>query len=186
MKTKVLSFSALLAGLLGSAVLPALTAKEETTSTYRTEVNFLEPERFTDVRERNYDSESDRDRILGELKTHLQKQAQAYVPEGGKLSVKITDVDLAGEFEPWRGPAAQDVRIVKDIYAPRINLSYRLTDANGEVIKQGERVLTNMSFLLTASPTSVSDPLRHEKALIDDWLRSEFGQVKKSDGRAGS
>lgn len=146
----------------------------------RTEVTFFEPQRFTDVGERFNDTDRNRDYILGELRTHLQERAQLYVPAGQKLSVTITDVDLAGEFEPWRGPAAADVRIVKEIYAPRIKLSFRLTDANGEVIKQGNRELTNLNFLMTAPPTLLSDPYRHDKALLEDWVRSEFRHDPKA------
>lgn len=145
----------------------------------RTEVTFFEPEHFTDARDNN-DTDKGRDYILGELKRHLEERAQTYIPEGAKLSVTITDVDLAGQFEPWRGPAAADVRIVKEIYPPRIKLSFRLTDANGDVTKQGDRELANMNFLMTAAPTLISDPYRHDKALIDDWLRTEFRHEKKN------
>lgn len=143
-------------------------------------MTFVEPEHFTDASDSHGGSDHGRDGVLAELKTYLQEHAKAYLPKGAKLSVKITDVDLAGEFEPWRGPSAMDVRIVKEIYAPRINLSYQVVDASGTPIKQGERVLTNMNFLQTASPATVNDPRRHEKALIDDWIRSEFGSLKKS------
>lgn len=143
-------------------------------------MNFFEPQSFKDVGDRYNDSERSRDYILGELRKHLQERAQSYISEGQKLLVTITDVDLAGEFEPWRGPAAGDVRIVKEIYPPRIKLSFRLTDAAGEVIKQGERELTNLNFLMTAAPTLISDPYRHDKALLDDWLRAEFRRDPKA------
>jgi hypothetical protein len=179
MKTNSGSLSFLIAGLF-IAALPSLPAGEESKGSDRVDVVFFEPEQFTDVREHNMDSDKARDYILHQLKSYLQDRARVYVPEGGKLTVTITDVDLAGEFEPWRGSAAMDVRIVKDIYPPRIKLSYRLTDANGGVIKQGERSLTNMDFLQNALALSTSDPLRHEKALLDDWLRSDFQRNKKS------
>ena len=63
---------------------------------------------------------------------------------------------------------------MKEIYPPRIKLSFRLTDGNGDVVKQGERELTNPNFLMLALPTTINDPFRHEKALIDDWLGREF------------
>ena len=110
---------------------------------------------IADVGDRFDDTDRNRDYILGELRKHLQDRAEGYLAEGQKLTVTITDVDLAGEFEPWRGPAAADVRIVKEIYPPRIKLSFRLTDASGAVVKQGERELTNLNFLMTAAPTLV-------------------------------
>ena len=169
--------SALVVSALGFT--GALEAAPAETSASRIEVAFFEPERFTDVRDTGMESERGRDYILGQLKTYLQERAGTYLPEGAILSVRITDVDLAGEFEPWRGPAAADVRIVKEIYPPRIKLSFRLSNAAGEVIKQGERELTNLNFLMTAAPTLTSDPYRHDKALLDDWLRTEFQREKK-------
>ncbi|MEO6568026.1 MAG: DUF3016 domain-containing protein [Opitutaceae bacterium] len=158
----------------------ALHAASQEKPTPRTEVVFFESERFTDVRDTSTDAPQGRDYILRELKTYLQERAQDYVPEGAKLSVTVTDIDLAGEFEPWRVGSAADVRIVKEIYPPRIKLSFRLTDAAGDVVKQGERELTNPNFLMMALPTMVNDPYRHEKALIDDWLSREFTRPKKS------
>ena len=41
------------------------------------------------------------------------------------LQLTIDDIKLAGSFEPWRGPDAQDIRFLKDIYPPSMNLHYR-------------------------------------------------------------
>ena len=169
----------LLAGFSGASVIPAGFAAPAPKAELRTAVSFFEPEKFTDVRDSNVSTEKSRADILDQLKTHLQERAQTYVPEGGKLSVTVTDVDLAGDFEPWRGPSAQDVRIVRDMYPPRINLSFRLTDANGDVIKQGSRELRDLNFMQGIS-IARNDPYHYEKALLDDWLRSEFQPNKKN------
>ncbi|MGC4071324.1 MAG: DUF3016 domain-containing protein [Nibricoccus sp.] len=94
--------------------------------------------------------------------------------------ISISDIDLAGDFEPWRGPQFTDVRVVKDLYPPRVNLSFKLTDASGTVVKEGERQLRNLSFQMTATPAFSSDSLRYEKALLDNWLRDEFPKSKEA------
>jgi len=86
---------------------------------------------------------------------------------------------MAGDFEPWRGAQFQDVRVVKEIYPPRINLSYKLTDASGAVVKEGEESLRDTSFMLTTTPIPNNDSLRYEKALLDNWLRREFPKQRK-------
>jgi len=48
---------------------------------------------------------------------------------------------MAGEFETWRGPQACSVRVMLDIYAPRIRLEFRLTDRDGKVVSAGPRDL---------------------------------------------
>ena len=73
----------------------------------RTEVIFDHPEKFTDVKNASCPSDKGRDGILEQLRGHLVSRADSYIPEGCKLSITFTDIDLAGDFEPWRGPAWQ-------------------------------------------------------------------------------
>jgi hypothetical protein len=109
----------------------------------RAEVNFFEPQKFTDVRD-SYMGDYDRTTYLDSIREHVLEQAKYYVPEGHSLSVTFTDIDMAGDFEPWRGPRFDDIRIVKDIYPPRISLAFRLTDADGKVVKEGKRELRDL------------------------------------------
>lgn len=140
----------------------------------RAEVLFFEPAKFTDLRASHMSSDADRDGYLEQLRDYIVSQARHYVPEGCLLSVTFTDIDMAGDFEPWLGPRWDDVRIVRDIYPPRIELAFRVTDAEGNVLKQGQRKLRDTGFMMKIRMASDNDPLRHEKALIDDWLRGEF------------
>jgi hypothetical protein len=146
----------------------------------RIEINYLEPAKFTDVAD-SYPQGTDkgREHTLAELKSYLAKTALRHVPAGQKLAITITDVDLAGDFEPWRGPQMMDVRVVKDLYPPGIKLAFRLVDAQGNVIKTGTRELRDLGFMMKLTMGFRDDPLRHEKALIDDWLGAEFRDTKK-------
>lgn len=145
----------------------------------KTEVVFFEPEKFTDVRDTNgSDSESARNELLAELRAHFVKQANRLLAQGQVLKITVTDIDLAGEFEPWRATGGSDIRVVRDIYPPRIVLAFRLTDAAGNILAQGDRTLGDLDFLHRLS-LRMDEPRRHEKALIDDWLRKEFGALKK-------
>jgi len=55
----------------------------------------------------------------------------------GALAITLTDVDMAGELETWRGPPACNVRVMLDIYVPRITLEFRLTSRDGKVVSSG-------------------------------------------------
>ncbi len=145
----------------------------------RVEVNFSDPEKFTDAADGPRGSDHGRDGNLETLKDHLVERASRALPEGQHLSVTITDVDLAGEVEPWRTGAAQDIRLIKDIYSPRIALDYRVTDASGAVVKEGSARLSDLSFNMKLHANR-SDARVYEKDLIDDWVRAEFGNKKKS------
>lgn len=163
-------------GLLPAA---ALQAAAEVRTVARANVVFFEPQKFTDVRDA-YMGDPDRTTYLDQIRDHVLEQAKYYVPEGHTLSVTFNDIDMAGEFEPWRGARWTDVRIVKDIYPPRINLVFRLTDAEGHVVKEGKRELRDLAFMMKITMAFRDDSVRHEKALLDDWLRSEFPRVRKS------
>ena len=168
----------LLLVLLG---LPAASAFPPTTPDApkpipRFQVSFFEPEKFADVKDSYSGTDRGRDAILSDIKNYIVQRAAVYVPDGQKLAVTITDIDLAGDFEPGAGPQWEDVRLVKEIYPPRINLTFKLTDANGNVLKTGTRRLQDLSFLMKLSVNN-GDPLRYEKNLLDDWFRSDFGRA---------
>lgn len=111
-------------------------------------------------------------RQLGEW---LTGRAARVLAPGQQLHVLLRDVDLAGEYEPGRSMSLHDVRIVKDIYPPRIELQYRLTDASGQVLDEGDAVLRDSAFL-SSGGSRASDSLRFEKRMLDDWLREQFGE----------
>ena len=100
------------------------------------------------------------------------------MPEGARLLVTITDVQRAGQIEPWHGPASSDLRIVRDSTPPRIDLNFRLVAANGAVLEEGTRQLRDIDFLRRAG-FHRDEPLAHEKNLIDDWLRKDFGPARR-------
>jgi hypothetical protein len=137
-----------------------------------TQVEFVKPESFTDAGRglpRSTDAE-----VLKPLSDHLIRRASQRLAQGQKLEVWITDVDLAGDFEPHQRYSSE-VRIVRDLYPPRIDLRFRLADASGAVVKEGTRTLRDAGFLLHRSGDS-SDALRFEKSMLDRWLEAEFGR----------
>ncbi len=105
--------------------------------------------------------------------------AYRILPKDQHLSVTITDVKLAGDFEPWHGPDFHDVRVVKSIYPPRVKLSFTLTDANGNVIESGDRELRDLAFLNRGTSVRSNQPYRYEKRMLSDWLKREFAAEKR-------
>ena len=136
-------------------------------------VTLDQPERFTDVgrdRARRLAAED-----LHALAQHIRERAGAWLPAGDQLSVVLTDVDMAGDFEPWRR-RYWDVRIIRDLYPPRIALRFRWTAADGSLRREGERDLRDSAFLMHARLYAADDPTRFEKALLDRWMRQEFAR----------
>ncbi len=132
-----------------------------------------EPGQYADVRDAWSPTEKGQAANLDALKQHIEQRAKPLLQDGQKLTVTLTEVDLAGDFEPWGRAGMQDVRVVKEIYPPRIDLEFKLTDAAGAVVKEGKRELRDLAFMMKLS-IDRSDALRHDKELLNNWLRSEF------------
>lgn len=146
-------------------------------------VRWENPEQFTEIRQSRNRFEARRGDWVAQLAQYLRKRTESQLAPGQRLSIDITDIKRAGDFEPWHGPQYDDTRIIRDIYPPRIDLRFTLTDANGQVIEQGERTLRDMGFMMGLNRTADSnDPLRYEKRMIATWAYREF----KADERSAS
>jgi hypothetical protein len=163
----------LLAAVLGLGAGGAVFAADAPATDSRVQVNFSHPDKFTDIRDSYAATDKGEAANLDSIRSYLQDKAAGYLPDGDKLEITFTDIDLAGDFEPWRRPGMDDVRIVKDIYPPRMDLSYKITDASGKVVKQGKRQLRDLAFMSKLSIRR-DDPLRYEKDMLDDWLRDDI------------
>lgn len=106
---------------------------------------------------------------------NLRKSADRILPPGEQLRVHVDDVSLAGRFEPFYRPGQQDIRVMKDIYSPWMNLHYVLLAADGTTLREADAKLRDGAYLRRAVPGNSTDPLRFDKRMIDDWLGKEFG-----------
>jgi len=143
------------------------------------DVVFDHPEKFADVKDSMLGSDEGRDAILGTLKAHIIGRAAPMLPAGYHLTLTFSDIHLAGDFEPWRGPRWDDVRIVRDIYPPYFKFTYLLTDASGRVVKQGSESIRDVGFQYRAV-LDRSDPLRYEKDILTDWVHANLHGLNKS------
>lgn len=180
MKPQIIS---LVAALTIAPTLFAAPPTAVTAPVARVEVVFDQPEKFTDVKDSSVGSDKGRDEYLTLIKEYLEERVPYYLGAGQTLKLIFTDIDLAGDFEPWRGPDFSDVRIVKDIYPPRMSFSCKLVDANGAVVKEGQEKLVEMSFQMLAGPSGSSDSLRYEKAMLDNWLRNKIQPLKAASAK---
>jgi hypothetical protein len=159
---------------IGSACTDVMTASGPAS---RIAVVFVQPQHFTDVRYSK--AEPNSAAILNELHTLMCKMGERYVPAGMQLEIKVTDIDLAGDFEPWRGPQFGAVRITREIYPPHISLEFRLTDDTGNVVSAGKREISDNAYQarLVRPP---DDYLRYEKDILRDWFRNEFSGQERA------
>ena len=134
-------------------------------------VEFDDLAKFTDLGDRRTPDGRIRADWAGQLRAHLVDKAARALGPGETLAVTIHDVDMAGHFEPLRS-GWSDVRVMREIYPPRIDLDFTLSGPGG-VVKDGARRLRNPSYL-TGAATPNTDPLRFEKELLDGWVDREI------------
>lgn len=137
------------------------------------QVKWTDPAQFTEIRSSSNRFEAQSGNWVQQLAEHVRTSAGKRLGPGQTLDVEITDIKRAGDFEPQHGPRANDIRIMKNIYPPRMTLNFTLRDAAGGVLQQGTDVkLIDMNYLGNGvGLRSNSDPLRYEKQMLDDWLR---------------
>lgn len=159
----------LLAGLALAASLAGRLNAGPVAAADNVSVTFQDPDKFTDVRENN--STTNSTYYLDELKACLKETAALRLAAGQKLNITVTDVDLAGENlfnQPNR------IRIYRQIDAPRVKLKFQLLAADGTVLKEGTRNLTDTYYLNNLRLPGSQDPLYYDKQLLIQWVRDEF------------
>ena len=137
-------------------------------------VRFVNPGRYTDAD--SYDAS--RASVEAALRAHLDRLGKRFLAPGQSLNIDIVDIDLAGYQQPLRY-APNNVRIMRGVTPPRIELRYVLTE-RGRRKRSGEETLTDINYQMNPSARFSGDRYVYEKALLDDWFRRIF-----STGRDG-
>lgn len=131
------------------------------------------PEDFRDADYYFNGGKKSKEIVLNNLERYFTKEANRRFPDGYILEMKVTELDLAGDFEPWNNSSFSDVRIIKDIYPVIIEFDYRLVDADGNVVSEGSKRLRDMMIpkSLSAQFTGRSELYPYVKTLVRDWMR---------------
>ncbi|MCO7514016.1 DUF3016 domain-containing protein [Pseudomonas guariconensis] len=158
----------------------AFDSMAQGTPTAQVEVRFDHPEKFRDASLDSQGYERGADAyVMKSLTQHLQKLGQRYLQPGQQLRIAISDIDLAGRYEPWHG-RAYDVRFMREITWPSIDLSYTLSQPGQPDRQAQERVSDKMYLSRPGRQASSSDRLYAEKAMLDDWFRQRFAPLPAS------
>ncbi|TCN90634.1 DUF3016 domain-containing protein [Shewanella fodinae] len=146
-------------------------AANPVTTSGKVKIEWQSPDKYTDIRTATEVQKRYEQRMFEELTKALDKASAKALKGKEKLELVVTDVDLAGDLRPTFGQAStSDIRIVKDIYPPRINFSYRVLDGD-QVIMVGSEKLRDMRFMDRISNIDNSS-FRYEKALLSDWFEN--------------
>ena len=141
----------------------ALIASAPAQAAGTVEVRWLAPETFSDVGR----NAVDRERTLASLEALIQHLG-AQLPDGQTLTLKVSDVDLAGEMVPGR---LNDIRVLRGRADwPRMDLHFTLR-AGATVLKAGDAQLADMGYM---QGPPASGGYVFEQRMIERWFKSEF------------
>ena len=134
------------------------------------EVTWTDYKKYRDIEEGNENRKYFRERTFENFEKHFTKLAEK-LPEGQILKIDVTNVDLAGDT--YVG-GINLLRIVEDIYFPRMDFSYQLINADGGEVVSGKVKLRDMNFLRRNNLRYNRDSLSYEKRMLDDWFSDTF------------
>ena len=142
------------------------------------EITWENPKEFRDVKPTLQSRTKFREQSFSKLEEFITELAED-LPDGQKLTMTVTNLDLAGEVWPssfvGMGNAGGEVRVVKQIDIPRMTFSYSLIDTKGKVLHSADEVnLKDMSFMDHSTIRFKNDSLKYEKKMIEDWFNDEF------------
>lgn len=144
----------------------------------RIEVIFDHPEKFTDIKDSAIPTDKGQDAILHEIRSYLEGKAAHYVPEGCRLTITFSNIDLAGEFQAQNGLEWQNIRVVTDGASPAYKFTWKVTNAAGALVKEGKEDFRDLDFGARII-LDRSDPLRFEKAYFDQWMSDRLSGLDK-------
>lgn len=134
-------------------------------------VEFADPQGYTDIG--NYGADADRN--LAALKRHLRTEGERCLARDETLALRVLDVDLAGRQEWWHRHGSGDLRVMREITWPRLEVAYVRRNAAGASIQEGRERISDMSYLWRAAYVrNDTTPLPYEKAMLRDWFNGRF------------
>jgi hypothetical protein len=157
------------------AAIAGLALAPEVRGAPAVEINFVQPDRYTDASPDGFKSQ--RDASLAQLKEYFRGLGAEFLGDEDRLTIWILDVDLAGHLEPFRGNS-QQVRIRRDGGVPSIHLRYTLTRAS--VDSSAEERIADLSYLKDARRCQNGEALCYEKHMLSEWFARRFGGTAPS------
>lgn len=134
------------------------------------EVKWTNSDKYTDIDAGEEHRKHFKERTFKSFEKHFAKLAKS-LPENQKLVFDITNVDLAGDVNHG---GMKRIRVVKNIFFPRLEFSYQLLDADNTVVKSDDVSLKDMGFLMHNGLKYRSQSFGYEKEMLDDWFEETF------------
>ncbi|MFT5234970.1 MAG: hypothetical protein ACI8SK_001004 [Shewanella sp.] len=160
----------LLAGAMvsGAALATSDIVENPVTENGIVKIEWKDPKSFGDVKAASDIQSRYEMRTFETLTKNLNKEAAKVLKPNQKLELQVTDLDLAGDVRPTFGATSSDIRVIKDIYPPRITFTYTVTQ-DGKVMMAGAEKLKDLGFMHSVGRIN-DKPTKYESKLLADWV----------------
>jgi hypothetical protein len=160
-----------------SAVLILSLAVAATAMAGEVKVEYKDYKKFTDMKPSNETRAGFEKRTMAGFDDIFADLAKK-LPEGYSWNVVVTDIDLAGDVNHMMTQSGQQIRVIKDIFIPRINFSYTLFDQNKAVVAEEKDLkLKDMGFMSRVSNVRADRPLEYERVMLERWFKDSVEPV---------
>jgi hypothetical protein len=135
-------------------------------------IDFVQPQRFTDFRIQGWDEIGSAPIFANKISNYLAPIVARRFP-GATLSLRFTDIRLAGRLEPWRGPQVYDKRFAVNMRYPMwLYFDYSLVDSRGHVLSQGSKRITEVDYIqrYVIFNYGTRSTLFYEEMVLRDWV----------------
>ena len=137
------------------------------------EVTWKDPDDYLDIQPADDSAARFRARLFRQLEQHLDNLARG-LPEGDRLQVTFTNVDLAGYVRT--GPQGS-VRVIGDSRPARLEFDYRLLDGQGKTLREGSERLWGTTTSVPRAGLKKGEAFVVEKGLLTRWFRKTFSDL---------
>lgn len=167
--------SILISAALAAAEKPAPASPVLSAQAGDVTIQFVHPEKFIDFSIYGRDSRWSASYFAREISGDLKPGLKRKLP-GGKLTLRFTDIDLAGSSRTSRR-GGRDVRVVRAEMTPaRLSFDFLFQDGTGRTLTKGSTRITDTSHHSSLlRKQSGSEPLFYEKRMLEKWLKSVKG-----------
>jgi len=136
-------------------------------------ISFDHPEKFSDFRIQGRQENVSAGIFRDEVSSYLSPIVARRFP-GSTLSLRFTDIDLAGRIDLSKTRKLSNVRIDRNIASPlRLYFDYALADSGGKILARGSKSLVDPDYLYRYNyyPNQTKgNTLFYEKATLNRWL----------------
>lgn len=140
-------------------------------------ITWQDMEKFTDIRPTSSTRASFRRHIQTSFDKIWQRLAKD-MPAGYQLQLVIKDMDLAGDVNPLFRVDNQDVRVIKEIYFPRITLDYQLLNSEQQVVLAAKDVkIKDMNFMTNLRLRNANQSFGYETSMLERWYKDTIKPV---------